>query len=284
MQVAELRRDYEGSKEWELKKKSIETQVASPPAKQKIGVAIATLLSPSSPPLPVESSTKLRGGPRNWPREVVEHVQSLLDLGWASAKVANHYSLQEFELSEAQVDLVRATPAPRPREPGSPPGKLLAEDAARVRALLMEGKTDAAVLQHHALLDSCVTLAQIQAIRAGLRREGAAPASPGASPARPPAASARIARKPAELTRQHVGIIEALVEEGRSNAYIANFHSLIDLSVLDFQATAPPRPHVRPPRSVEPYLHVPPNSMRTCMCLPTACPTASSIENYSFSL
>lgn len=185
MQVAELRRDYEGSKEWELKKKSIETQVASPPAKQKIGVAIATLLSPSSPPLPVESSTKLRGGPRNWPREVVEHVQSLLDLGWASAKVANHYSLQEFELSEAQVDLVRATPAPRPREPGSPPGKLLAEDAARVRALLMEGKTDAAVLQHHALLDSCVTLAQIQAIRAGLRREGAAPASPGASPGAP---------------------------------------------------------------------------------------------------
>jgi len=250
-QVQEVRRAFEGSKTWEakktLEKKSLEA--SGSPVKPHKPLGAGVVLSPASPKAgasPDETSTKMKGGPRNWPREVVEHVQALLQLGWTNGKVANHYSLQEFSLTEAQVELVREMPPPRPTDAGSP-GKLAPEDVSRIRALVVEGKTDQAILQHHFFMDRRVTLAHVQAVRAGMRREsgGNTPPSPAVASSaskaakKPvesaPSSASKIPRKPADLTKQHLSIIRALIQEGRSNAYISNFHALIDLGVLDYQ-------------------------------------------------
>ena len=115
----------------------------------------------------------LRGGPKTWPPEVVEHVQSLLELGWSSLKVANHYSLVAFGLTPQQIDLVRALPAckkPPPSEPQRNDG-LSVEQVEQVRKLILEGKTNTAILNHYSLANTNASEAHIQSVRTALEKE-----------------------------------------------------------------------------------------------------------------
>lgn len=73
------------------------------PARSPEGSRSPNKASPASSAPSAGTLQILQGGPRTWPREVVEHVQSLLALGWTSSKVVNHYSLHEFGLTPHQV-------------------------------------------------------------------------------------------------------------------------------------------------------------------------------------
>ena len=78
-------------------------QAPPPPARSPEGARSPSKASPASSAPSAGTLQILQGGPSTWPREVVEHVQSLLALGWTSSKVVNHYSLQEFGLTPHQV-------------------------------------------------------------------------------------------------------------------------------------------------------------------------------------
>ena len=129
---------------------------------------------PSTPPLtfPPSSSTNtsapspdkahapasaLRGGPKTWPREVLAQVQALIEHGYGSSRICNHFTLQRYHLSTDQVDLVRALPTTRgphiitvestkrspPRNPSELPDRVVdqvrinAPRGARQRALVL---------------------------------------------------------------------------------------------------------------------------------------------------
>ena len=188
-------------------------------------------------PVPTaESNQLLRGGPKTWPPEVVEHVKSLVDLGWSSGKVVNHYSLVAFGLTPAQVDLVRNLPAPRRASPADGSADIFSDELVQqIRRLILEGKTDTAIRNHYCLSDATASEvlidSQIQSVRTAIEKEAWSSADLAVSPLRKSASKI----KPPSLSPKEKALIEQLICEGRSNAYICNFHSLCDLQLQEFQ-------------------------------------------------
>ena len=119
-----------------------------------------------------DSGQILRGGPKTWPHEVVEHVQSLLGLGWSSSKVANHYSLVEFGLTSQQVDLVKSLPSFKQDfvPESSSPETLSPTLLEQVRKLILEGKTNTAIRNHYSLAGTNASEAQIQSVRTAVEK------------------------------------------------------------------------------------------------------------------
>ena len=158
----------------------------------------------------------LRGGPKTWPPEVVEHVQSLLELGWSSSKVSNHYSLIAFGLSTQQVDLVRSLPTTK-RAPAADVRRsdgLSDELVAHVRKLILEGKTNTAIRNHYCLASSNASEAHIQSVRTAIEKEawfvatGSAASSPmkrSASKIKPPSLSKQV-RSTDHKARQSISL------------------------------------------------------------------------------
>jgi len=148
-----------------------------------------------------ESSQILRGGPKTWPLEVVEHVHTMLDLGWSSSKVANHYSLLVFGITPQQIDLVRNAPTSKRAEAETRRANAWPEELGEhVRKLILEGKTNTAILNHYCLSNTNTSDAHIQSVRTAIEKEawfnasGAAAASPkkSASKIRPPPLSKQV--------------------------------------------------------------------------------------------
>lgn len=194
-------------------------------------------------------------------------MQSLLELGWSSLKVSNHYSLIVFGLTAQQIDLVKALPAtkkPQPMEAQRSDG-LSDEQVERVRKLILEGKTDTAILNHYCLANTTARVDHIQSVRTAMEKEawfvssGGAVTSPlkkSATKIKAPQLSKQvhascfhssaiakvhrnvpvIKKLAALLTRaedcertQEKDLMHALISEGRSNAYICNYHAFCDL-------------------------------------------------------
>ena len=167
--------------------------------KQKSPVHVAGEKSPVH--VAGESSQILRGGPKTWPLEVVEHVHTMLDLGWSSSKVANHYSLLVFGITPQQIDLVRNAPTSKRAEAETRRANAWPEELGEhVRKLILEGKTNTAILNHYCLSNTNTSDAHIQSIRTAIEKEawfnasGAAAASPkkSASKIRPPPLSKQV--------------------------------------------------------------------------------------------
>jgi len=159
-------------KRQELKEKEVEERrksysLSATPSKSP------SKTSPSkSPGVTVgDSSQVLRGGPKTWPVEVLEHVHRLIDLGWSSSKVSNHYSLVCFGLTPQQVDLVRSMPTEKRQSAEKRSDGLSEELLQKVRQLILEGKTNTAVLNHYSLVNTNTSEAQVQSVRTGIEKE-----------------------------------------------------------------------------------------------------------------
>ncbi|EKX45358.1 hypothetical protein GUITHDRAFT_163254 [Guillardia theta CCMP2712] len=161
----------------------------------------------------------LKGGPKNWPQEVVAHIQSLLQLGWSDAK---------------QVGLVRNLPLPKSPKDSKMCKQLEQDTYIKVKTLILEGKTNTAIMNHHWIVDQEISEAHIESVRTAVEKEIHLKSKEGALS--PPKPKLRIP----DLSRSDMSVILSLLKEGKSNAYVCNFHALCTLGLQEYQSTPKP--------------------------------------------